>query len=181
MFDLLSVIPKYITDRTFLSFIVKTTYQDVNKQFASNAIFIPDQGRSLAPTDFDCSNDKFGCWYLSFAVIEKGWAETAFPENAKYDYAFYVVHDYTATHIKGYTDGLTGYLDQDVIPANLDFAADPQGQYLTSFGYSEEYDPSFRYRAGDTKIIREIPNYTYLELPVDCGSSTLIDRVSELS
>ena len=74
---------------------------------------------------------------------------------------------------------LTGYLDQDVIPANLEFAADLQGQYLTSFGYSEEYDPSFRYRAGDTKIIRSAT--CRVELPVDRGSSTLIDRVLELS
>ena len=35
---------------------------------------------------------------------------------------------------QGIQDGLTGYLDQDVIPANLDFDAGPQGQYLTSFG-----------------------------------------------
>ena len=139
--------------------------QDISKQFASNAIFIPDQAGSKAPSDFDCSNDKYGCWYLSFAVVEKGWSENSFPKNAEFDYAFFVVHDFTATHINGYVEGLTGFLDQDVIPANLDFLADPQGKYFSSFGYSEDYDPSFRYCAGDVKSIKEVPNYTNLWLP----------------
>jgi hypothetical protein len=138
--------------------------QDLSKQFASNAIFIPDQAGSLAPTDFDCSNDRYGCWYLSFAVIEKGWADSSFPENAQYDYAFYVVHDFVGTHIDGYSE-VTGVLDQDIIPATLDFAADPKSQFFVSFGYSEDYDPSFRYCSGDGKSIREVPNYTNLWLP----------------
>ena len=146
------------------SHIDNVLFQDASKQFASNAIFVPDQAGSLAPTDFDCKNDKYGCWYLSFAVVEKGWTDHSFPENAEYDYAFFVVHDYVGTHVDGYTP-VTGTLDQDVIPANLDFSADPWGRFFLSFGYSEDYDPGFRYCAGGVKSIREVPNYTNLWLP----------------
>lgn len=90
---------------------------------------------------------------------------------------------------QGIQDGLTSYLDQDVIPSNLDFDADPQGQYLTSFGYSDEYDefsvPCRRYQdhTRNPQLYKLMASAVRpgVELSVDRDSSTLIDRVSELS
>eukprot|EP00804_Cyclotella_cryptica_P016305 CCRYP_005757-RA/>CCRYP_005757-RA protein AED:0.02 eAED:0.02 QI:135/1/1/1/1/1/2/235/632 len=153
-------------ERSLILTAAHCAYDDLTKQFASNAVFIPDQADTTGSgTDFDCSNDKYGCWYLSFAVVEKGWAVNQFPSNAEFDYAFYVVHDYVSTHIEGYTDGLTGTLDQDIIPAKVDFYADPHDNFFSSFGYSEDFDPTFRYCSGDAQYIREVPDYTNLWLP----------------
>lgn len=102
--------------------------------------------------------------HFALSHHRKGWAHNTFPANAEYDYAFWVVHDFVGTHIDGYNK-VTGFLDQDVIPANVDFAADPQDLHFSSFGYSEDYDPSFRYCAGDSTSIKEVPNYTNLFLP----------------
>ncbi len=38
-------------------------YDDVNKAFAQNVLFIPNQDETTgAGTDQDCSNDPLGCW-----------------------------------------------------------------------------------------------------------------------
>lgn len=153
-----------INERSLILTAAHCAYDDISKGFATNAIFIPDQSRSLESTDFDCTNDPYGCWYLSFAVVEKGWASNSFPANAEFDYAFWVVHDYVGTHIKGFNDDVTGFLDQDVDPMNIDFG-DPHEVHFSSFGYSEDYDPSFRYCAGRAETINEVPGYTNLFLP----------------
>lgn len=77
-----------------------------------------------------------------------------------------MVHDYVGTHIDGYNNEFaSGFLDQDVEPMNIDFGTNPRELFFSSFGYSEEYDPGFRYCAGDAKTINEVPGYTNLFLP----------------
>ena len=49
-------------------------YDDVNKAFARNVLFIPDQaGTTGAGTDQDCSNDPVGCWEPSHGVVDVDW------------------------------------------------------------------------------------------------------------
>lgn len=84
-------------------------YNDLSKEFASLAVFIPDQDRTMGKrSDFNCYNDVYGCWILSFAVVERGWTDSVFPENIPYDYAFYVVHDRSSMHRGGYGKNITG-------------------------------------------------------------------------
>jgi hypothetical protein len=84
-------------------------YNDLSKEFASIAIFIPDQdGTRGSKSDFNCDNDVYGCWVLSFAVVERGWTEGSFPFNVGYDFAYYVVHDRQSTHRGGYSENITG-------------------------------------------------------------------------
>ena len=62
-------------------------YSDTMKQFAKKAVFIPDQVSTRGnKSDWDCGNDRYGCWALSFGVVEKGWASNSFPANVQVCY-----------------------------------------------------------------------------------------------
>ncbi|MCI0436843.1 MAG: hypothetical protein L0271_24870, partial [Gemmatimonadetes bacterium] len=87
-----------VTDSTTGRSVVLTAahciYDDVNKAFARNVLFIPDQaGTSGAGTDLNCSNDPLGCWTPSFGVVDTDWSTRTFPDNIAWDYAWYVVSD----------------------------------------------------------------------------------------
>lgn len=76
--------PDHDNGRSIIQTAAHCAYSDVMKRFASKAIFIPDQESTLgSESDFDCFNDKFGCWYLSFAVVADGWTRGSFPENVE--------------------------------------------------------------------------------------------------
>ncbi|KAL7463661.1 hypothetical protein ACHAXS_004014 [Conticribra weissflogii] len=146
-------------------------YSDVTKEFAKLAVFIPDQVSTRGEkSDFDCGNDKYGCWYLSFAVVERGWAENSFPANVQYDYAYYVVTDSPSTHSRGYSSGLTSTLDKDVTPMSIDFSTNQINDQTVALGYSADKDPAFRYCSMDTETISGVPWYTNLWLS-HCGMS----------
>jgi hypothetical protein len=67
-------------------------YDDVNKAFARNVLFIPDQaGTTGTGTDRNCSNDPLGCWVPSLGVVDVNWTTRTFPDNIAWDYAYYVV------------------------------------------------------------------------------------------
>jgi len=69
-------------------------YDDANKAFARNVLFIPNQaGTTGTGTDRNCDNDPFGCWTTSFGVVDVNWTTRTFPDNIPWDYAYYVVND----------------------------------------------------------------------------------------
>ena len=71
-------------DRTLIATAAHCAYSDVYKRFAKRAMFIPDQVETRGDkSDFDCNNDKFGCWHLSWAVVAKGWSDASFPVNVE--------------------------------------------------------------------------------------------------
>ena len=76
--------PDYDNGRSIIQTAAHCAFSDVIKKFANKAIFIPDQASTLgSESDFDCFNDKYGCWYLSFAVVADGWTRSSFPNNVE--------------------------------------------------------------------------------------------------
>ena len=119
-------------------------YDDVNKAFARNVSFIPNQaGTTGAGTDRDCSNDPFGCWSPTYGVVDVDWTTRQFPANIPYDYAYYVVPD-TGAHTG---NGSGGALDGAVGALPIDFG-DPMFDIRAhALGYSYSDDPHFMYCA----------------------------------
>lgn len=155
--------------RTIIQTAAHCAYNDVLKQFASKAIFIPDQASTRGEkSNFDCGDDYYGCWYLSFAVIAEGWAEGSFPDNVPYDYAYYTVFDDQSTHAGGFANGLTGILDRDVTPMAIDFSSSPRSEFVFSIGYSADKDPKLRHCSMENTNINGVPWYTNLWLE-DCA------------
>lgn len=104
-----TVVQDDTTGRSIVLTAAHCAYNDLSKEFASMAIFIPDQDETRgSKSDFNCHNDLYGCWVLSFAVVERGWTEKSFPYNVGFDYAYYVVHDRSSTHQGGYGENVTG-------------------------------------------------------------------------
>jgi len=130
-------------------------YDDANKAFARNVLFIPDQAETEGDgTDLDCNNDPFGCWVPSFGVVDVNWTTRTFPDNVAWDYAYYVVSD-TGAHqgvngeegLEDTTGGMTvsfdaPYVDDGVPGADSD-------DFTYALGYSYSWDPMFRYSAED--------------------------------
>jgi hypothetical protein len=128
-------------------------YDDQYKAFARNVLFIPnqDQTTGTSGTDRDCSNDPLGCWTPSFGVVDVNWTTRSFPDNVKWDYAFYVVNDAIDSHTGAGSDGA---LDARTATAAIDFASaitDDSGSadFTHALGYSYSDDPKFMYCAED--------------------------------
>ena len=161
--------PNDSNGRSIIQTAAHCAYNDVLKEFATNAMFIPDQASTKSgSSNYNCNDDKMGCWKLSFAVVSQGWAEAEFPDNVGYDYAYYVVHDDPGTtHSGGYSRDLTGVLDVDVDPVKIDF--DYNGQDFTfALGYSSDHDPNVRYCSMDQSTINGVSWYENLWLN-KCG------------
>jgi hypothetical protein len=138
-----------VTDDTSGRSIVLTAahciYDDVDKAFATQALFIPNQddGRSDA-TDADCRNDPEGCWIIDHGVVDQNWTTRTFPDNIFWDYGFYVVSDTGAWSTSDRyanpadraLDGL-GTLDIDVTARTGDTAH--------ALGYPYDVDPELMY------------------------------------
>ena len=148
-----TVVQDSATDRSIILTAAHCVYDDVNKAFARNVLFIPNQaGTTGAATDKDCTNDPLGCWAPSYGVVDSDWTTRTFPNNVAWDYAFYVVpgtgaHSGTATSSES-LETVAGRLpvsfDQplvDVAGANTD--------RTTALGYSYSDDPHFMYCAED--------------------------------
>lgn len=117
-------------------------YDDVAKEFASNAIFIPSQDDGGADgTDWNCANDPVGCWSVDHGVVDINWTERTFPDNIPWDYGYYVVSD------DGAHEGLGsgGALDTVVPALDAQFTAPGVGASATALGYSYDDDPWFMY------------------------------------
>jgi len=146
--------PDHTNGRSIIQTAAHCAYSDVMKTFATKAIFIPDQSSTTGDeSDFNCRNDRYGCWHLSFAVVAEGWTTSHFPENVPYDYAYYVAFDDPATHSGGWEEGLTGLLDVDIQSMKIDFdtdlheSSDENNDFIYSIGYSADRDPSLRHCA----------------------------------
>lgn len=117
-------------------------YDDVNKAFARNVLFIPNQaGTTGSGTDRDCTNDPIGCWLPDYGVVHVDWTNQTFPNNVAWDFGFYVVQ--TSGR---YSPGIS------TVSASLESAVPELALQLTepsgttyALGYSASKDPSFRY------------------------------------
>lgn len=122
-------------------------YDDLAKEFASYAIFIPNQSESGTRTDNDCSNDVHGCWVADFGVVSTDWAGREWPDNIPADYAFYVVTTggTSGTHLDD-TQGIEPMAITFRSAAEVEQGAD-SNIYTHALGYSYSQDPNFMYCA----------------------------------
>jgi hypothetical protein len=126
-------------------------YDDANKAFARNVLFIPDQaGTSASGTDLNCSNDPIGCWAPSGGLVDVNWTTQTFPNNVAWDYAYYVVNN-TGAHMAGISGGATNdVLDVEAGSLEISFFgpnynASNDADVTTAIGYSYSDDPNLMY------------------------------------
>lgn len=130
-------------------------FDDVNKTFAQNVMFIPNQDATTGSegTDENCKNDPMGCFYPDYGIVAKEWTSSKFPNNIPWDSAFYVLEDANALENvllseMGTIAGLTPAIfsiqlgDPDSGSQGSDLN-DPS--FSQALGYSYEHDPLFRY------------------------------------
>ena len=68
--------------RTIIVTAGHCVYSDLYKEFASEALVIPDQSSTRgSKSDFDCKNDNLGCWVASWGTVAKDWTKGTFPMN----------------------------------------------------------------------------------------------------
>jgi len=126
-------------------------YDDVNKAFARNVLFIPNQGASGTATDTDCTNDVLGCWAPSFGVVDTDWTTRTFPDNIPWDYGYYVVPDGSHRGQGSDQDSLetvAGTLDADFSAPDVGLSGSTADR-TTALGYSYSDDPNFMFCAED--------------------------------
>ncbi len=123
-------------------------FDDVAKEFTTTAIFIPRQDDGgIDNTDWDCTNDIYGCWTLDHGVVDVNWTTRTFPDNIPWDYGFYVVSD-TGAHTQGALqtdddlDGVVGSLAPDFSPPSVGDTTHALG-----YSYAGNYDPNLMYCA----------------------------------
>jgi hypothetical protein len=134
------------TGRSIIITAAHCVYDDANKAYARNVLFIPDQAATTGTgTDTTCSNDPIGCWAPAFGVVDVNWTTRTFPANVAWDYAFYVVND-TGAHSAG-VSAASNTLDAAVVPMSVSFAAPAVGTLTHGLGYSYDVDPQFMYCA----------------------------------
>jgi hypothetical protein len=141
-----------VTDGTGSRSVILTAahcvYDDANKAFARNVLFIPDQaGTSGAGTDLNCSNDPLGCWTPAFGVVDTDWTTRTFPDNIAWDYAWYVVSD-SGAHTAGMA-ATSDALDVAAGTLTMQFSAPTPNDFTHALGYSYSEDPNFMYCAED--------------------------------
>jgi len=141
------------TNRSVIITAAHCVYDDVNKAFARNVLFIPDQAHTTpgSKTDLNCSNDPMGCWIPSFGVVDEQWTTRTFPNNIRWDYAFYVVNNSGAHATTSDLSQLKNdALDSTAFAGSLvvRFEA-PAGAFTYALGYSYSEDPKFMYCAED--------------------------------
>lgn len=148
-----TVVTDGTTGRSIILTASHCVYDDANKAFARNVLFIPDQADTTgAGTDLNCNNDPLGCWVASFGVVDANWTTGTFPDNIPWDYAFYVVSD-SGSHSG--TSASSGALDSAVDPLTISFQEpyhdDPASNvdFTHALGYSYSDDPKFMYCAED--------------------------------
>ena len=154
-----TVITDLVTDRSIILTAAHCVYDDVNKAFARNVLFIPNQaGTSGAGTDTDCTNDPIGCWTTSFGAVDIEWATRQFPDNIKWDYAYYVV---SATGAHSGAPASSDVLELATGALGVSFSTpsydDPTNgvaapDYTHALGYSYSDDPNFMYCAEDMTL-----------------------------
>jgi hypothetical protein len=149
-----------VTDETGGRSVILTAahcvYDDANRAFARNVLFIPDQTATTGSgTDLNCDNDWAGCWVPSFGTVDVNWTTRTFPDNVAWDYAYYVVPDSGAhAGAASSSDSLevaAGGLAVSFSPPYHDDGA-PGAQsidFTHALGYSYSDDPKLMYCAED--------------------------------
>ena len=144
-----------VTDEADGSSVILTAahcvYDDVNKAFARNVLFIPNQAGGGSSTDTNCANDPFGCWVPSHGVVDVNWTTRTFPNNVAWDYAYYVVPTsgaHAGAGTGGSLESVVGSLPPSFEPPAVD-VADSDTDRTTALGYSYSDDPNFMYCAED--------------------------------
>ena len=146
-------------DRSVILTAAHCVYDDANKAFARNVLFIPDQaGTNGSGTDLDCGNDPLGCWVPSFGVVDTDWTTRTFPDNIRWDYAYYVVAAAGAHEGAGSIQSLedaAGTLTIDFMnPPDYDDGTPgaSSNDFTYALGYSFNVDPDFMYCADDMTV-----------------------------
>ena len=172
-----TVVTDNATGRSIILTAAHCVYDDANKAFARNVLFIPNQaGTTGTGTDSNCNNDPLGCWVADFGVVDVEWTTRTFPDNIPWDYAFYVVDDDPASHQGPGGDVLeqaAGALSmQFTAPAADDPANDGIGapDYTHGMGYSYSDDPNFMYCAEDMENL-DAANWWLPNCDLSGGSS----------
>lgn len=130
-------------------------YDDENKEFATNIMFIPNQDETTGNrTDENCDNDPLGCWVPEFAVVDLNWTRNEFPDNIAWDYAYLVVADSGSHAGNGddeVLDSVTDSLPIDFLPPYVADGDRGAGSldFTHALGYSGTADPNFMYCAED--------------------------------
>ena len=151
-------------------------YDDANKAFARNVIFIPDQTDTTGTgTDLNCSNDPMGCWSPLFGVVDVKYAATIFPNNNAWDYAFCVVSD-TGAHTSGFLTGFCDALDRAAGSMGLSFSEpahdmNDSSDFTSALRYSYNADPNFMYCAEDMTTTNGTINWWLPSCGLTGGSS----------
>jgi hypothetical protein len=139
-------------DRSVIITAAHCAYDDANKAFARNVLFIPNQdGTTGTGTDSDCNNDPLGCWTPSFSVVDTNWTTSTFPDNIPWDYAYYVVPA-TGAHSGSGTweslEGTVGGLSISFDPPSVGVGTTSSDtDYTHGIGYSYADDPNLMYCA----------------------------------
>jgi len=135
-------------------------YDDVNKAFARNILFIPNQHDTTGSgTDSNCGNDPIGCWAPTFGAVDVNWTTRTFPDNIPWDYAYYAVDD-TGAHEPGLNsssdalDAAAGSLMVSFADVSVDddVVGSASPDFTHALGYSFSEDPNFKYCAEDMTI-----------------------------
>ncbi|KAL7574528.1 hypothetical protein ACA910_015884 [Epithemia clementina (nom. ined.)] len=144
-----SVVNDYGTaGRSLLATAAHCVYDESIDRFASNYLFIPkqDDGGTDASNRV-CSDDYYGCWVPTHAVIDSRWATGTWSSNIPYDYALLVVPD-SGAWTSGSNNLDNQVLDNAVPPVEVDFTNEQglvSGSWVQFHGYSYNQDPNFRY------------------------------------
>lgn len=131
-------------------------YDDVNKAYARNVLFVPNQaGTSGSGTDLNCNNDPLGCWVPSFGVVDTNWTTRTFPDNIPWDYAYYVVDD-SGSHAGASSGSDSLEAAAGALPVSFFLPYSDDGveggsslDFTHALGYSYSEDPNFMYCAED--------------------------------
>ena len=151
-----------VTDGAFGRSVILTAshcvYDDANKAFARNVLFIPNQaGTTGSGTDSNCGNDPIGCWVATYGVVDVNWTTASFPDNIPWDYGFYVVDDDPSSHSPGLNSS-SDTLDVATPVFTIDYnapviddgtAGATTPDFTHGLGYSYSDDPNFMYCAED--------------------------------
>ncbi|MGW8370071.1 MAG: hypothetical protein ACWGPN_15510, partial [Gammaproteobacteria bacterium] len=143
------------TGRSTILTAAHCIYDDVNKAFARNVRFIPDQaGTNGTRTDTNCDNDPLGCWVPSFGVVDREWTIRTFPDNIPWDYGFYVVPDagaHAGSSAPEALDSAVAALDVSFATPYVEDSVPGAGSpdFTHALGYSYSDDPNFMYCAED--------------------------------
>jgi hypothetical protein len=150
-----TVVTDAMTGRSIILTAAHCVYDDANKAFARNVLFIPDQAATTgAGTDTNCNNDPLGCWVPSIGIVDDDWTIRTFPDNIPWDYAFYVVEDagaHAGSTASEQLDAAVATLAIDFSMPNHDDSTPgaSSGDFTHALGYSYSEDPKFMYCAED--------------------------------